>query len=215
MDSFSIPIPNSELKEGIQLSIENAARLIIDAETLYNNKRHVSASYLSIVALEEEGKAIILLRKFLENNDVTEKYWKKNLEDHQSKIVAVQDVIANYRKIMIPKKDERTISIDKLDSGKLKRIDPADFGKFILKSKNRLIYVDWDFETRKTQINKKWESPIADVVIEGFSLTDDRTNYPLVDENTRREDAQGLLYEAKYGLESARIYINENLAKVT
>lgn len=176
MDKFSIPIPNSELKEGIRLSIENAERLVKDAEILYDNNRHMSASYLSITALEEEGKAIILLSRLLALKDITKEDWKENMLHHQPKIIAVQETISKYRIVSLIVKH-----------GQKRRVDPADFAKFLLKSKGRYIYVDWDFVTRRTQINDKWESPSKDVQIEGFSLENDKTNFPLVDDNTRRE----------------------------
>src|SRR4030043_454493 len=129
MDRFSIPIPNSELREGIRLSIENAERLIKDAEILYDNNRHTSASYLSITALEEEGKAIILLNRLLAGKDVTKEDWEESMLHHQPKIIAVQETISKYRKVSFIVKH-----------GQKKRVDPADFAKFILKSKGRYIY---------------------------------------------------------------------------
>lgn len=196
MDEFSIPIPNSELKEGIRLSIENAERLVEDAEILYDNNRHMSASYLSITALEEEGKANILLKRLLDGKDVTKEDWEENMKDHQRKIIAVQETISNFREV------SRIVK-----HGQKRRVDPANFAKFLLKSKDGYIYVDWDFETRRTQVNDKWESPSKDIQIEGFSLENDKTNFPLVSNNTRREVAQNLIYEAKIGLESTRMAI--------
>ena len=57
-------------------------------------------------------------------------------------------------------------------------------------------YVDWDFETRKTQIMDKWKSPLKDMVFGGF---------PLIDDSTRRKTAEGLIYEAKLGFEATRL----------
>lgn len=189
MDKFFIPIPHTELKEGIKLSIENAERLINDAEILYNNGGHNSASYLCIAALEEEGKASILLRRSLDNKDVTKKYWDEKILDHGIKIIAVQRTILNYRKLRI-----------KIGSERWKQVDLADLAKFFLKSKDKCLYVDWDFETRRTQITDKWESPLKDIKFEGV---------PLVDENKRRETANSLIYEAKLGLEATRMIVKK------
>jgi len=195
MDSTFIPIPNSELKEGIRLSIKNAERLIRDAEVLYNNNRHMSASYLSITALEEEGKAIILLNRLLAVKDITKEDWDENMLHHQPKMIAVQETISKFRKLSLI-----------VEHGQKKRVDPAGLAKSLLKSKGKYIYVDWDFVTRRTQINDKWESPSKDLQINGFSLVDD---------HTRRNVAESLIYEAKIGLESAQMIVKEKNLGIT
>jgi AbiV family abortive infection protein len=192
MNDFSIPIPHTELEEGINLSIENAERLIKDAEILYENNRYSSASYLSIVALEEEGKASILLSKLLEHTDISKKYWNEKIasgRSHRKKLIAVQETISNYGKLKMKAGEERW-----------KQVHLTDLAEIFLKHKDDSLYVDWDFETRKTQITGKWKSPLRDMLIEGF---------PLVDENKRRKTAEGLIYEAKLGLETTRLKVKE------
>ena len=63
-------------------------------------------------------------------------------------------------------------------------------------------YVDWDFETRKTQIMDKWKSPLKDMVFGDF---------PLIDDSTRRKTAEGLVYEAKLGFEATRLDPEEQI----
>lgn len=200
---FSIPIPNRELKEGIRLSVENAEKLVSDAEILFDNNRYTIASYLSVVSLEEQGKALILLKKFLDKEDITRKYWNYKLEHHEPKIIATLELVySKYKSVKI-----------KTNKSQWKRIDTADFAKSILKQKPKTIYVDWDFETRKTQITNKWESPNKDVVLKGMSLSDDSTDYVLVGNDKRRETAQSLLNEAKTCLNCISDYVNKKLAK--
>ena len=191
MNDFSIPIPHTELEEGIKFSIENAERLIKDAEILYKNGRYPSASYLSIVALEEEGKASMLLSRLLEHKDISKKNWEEKIKDHRKKIIAVQKTISNYRKLRMKIGEERW-----------KQVHLTGLAEIFLKHKDDCFYVDWDFETRKTQITDKWKSPLKDILIEGF---------PLVDESKRRETAESLIYEAKLGLEATRLMVEEKL----
>jgi AbiV family abortive infection protein len=198
---FSIPIPNRELKEGMNLSIENAKNLVNDAEILIKNGRYTTASYLSVVSLEEQGKALILLKKLLNKEDITKEYWADKLEHHEPKIIATYDLVfSKYRHIAIVKRKSQR-----------KRIDSADFAKHILNQKPKNLYVDWDFKTRKTQITDKWEAPSKDVVVKGASLSDNNEDYVLVGDDKRRENSQGLLQEAKFCLACISDYINKQL----
>jgi AbiV family abortive infection protein len=193
MNDFSFPIPNRELKKGINLSLENAENLIKDAEILYENGRYPSASYLSIVALEEEGKASMLLNRLLDHKDVSKKYWDDSITSYPKKINAVQQTVSKYRKLRV-----------KVGEKRWKQVHLAHLAKLFLEHKDDCLYVDWDFETRKTQITDKWKSPLRDISFEGF---------PLVNENKRRETAKGLIYEAKLGLEATQLTVQEKLKK--
>ena len=196
MNDFSFPIPHRELDKGIKLSLENAERLIRDAEILYDNGRYSSASYLAIVALEEEGKTLLLLRNLLDRKDITAKQWKKGkFTKHIKKINAVEEIISKTaRKLMMKVGDERE-----------KQVQPAVMARYLRRDKDECLYVDWDFETRKTQITDKWKSPVKDLVFDGF---------PLVDEKERCKKAGGLIFEAKLGLEATRLWVEEKLTTV-
>lgn len=184
-DDFSFPIPYTELEKGIKLSIENAERLIEDAETLCKNGRYPSASYLAIVALEEEGKAYLLLKRFIAKTDIKKKSWRDDFWRHEKKIIAVQEAISKYRKLKI--------------NGKQVRLE--DLAKFFLDHKDDCLYVDWDFEKNKTQITDKWKYPLKDVIFDGF---------PSVDDNKRCKTAEDLIYEAKLGLEATKLILTDN-----
>lgn len=83
-----------------------------------------------------------------------------------------------------------------------KQVHLTHLAEIFLNQKDDCLYVDWDFETRKTQITDKWKSPLKDILIEGF---------PLVDENERCKTAKILIYEAKLGLEATRLKVEEKL----
>lgn len=197
MNDFSMPIPYKELDEGIKLSIENAERLIKDAKILYDNGCYSSASFLAIVALEEEGKASLLLKRLLVHKDIPKKQWddRSEFKNHKRKLIAAQEAISKYRKLRI-----------KVGSKRWKQVHLTDLAKFFLEQKDDCLYVDWDFKTRRTQITGKWKSPLKDVVFGVF---------PLIDENKRRETAEGLIYEAKLGLEASRSVVEEKMKTST
>jgi AbiV family abortive infection protein len=191
MNDFSMPIPSKELCEGVKLSIRNAERLVKDAEILYDNGCYSSASFLAIVALEEEGKASMLLKGLLVHKDIPKKQWNDKFKNHKRKLIATQERISKHRKLRI-----------KVGSKRWKQVHLTDLAKIFLEQKDDCLYVDWDFKTRRTQITGKWKSPLKDVVSGGF---------PLIDKNKRRETAEGLIYEAKLGLEASRSVVEEEM----
>jgi len=80
----------SEIKKGIELSIENSFELISDAEILYENERYARAYSLSQLALEELGKSIMLF-DFYHNLQADDrktfdfKTFRRNFRDHKWK----------------------------------------------------------------------------------------------------------------------------------
>jgi len=189
MNDFSMSIPYKELDEGIKLSIRNAERLIKDAEILYDNGCYPSASFLAIVALEEEGKAFMLLKRLLDHTNIPKKQWDDKFKNHKPKLIAAQETICKYRKLRI-----------KVGSKRWKQVHLTDLAKIFLEHKDDCLYVDWDFKTRRTQITGKWKSPLKDVTFGGF---------PLIDKNKRRKTAKDLIYEAKLGLEASQSVVEE------
>ena len=80
----------SEIKKGIELSIENSFELLRDAEILFENKRYARAYSLSQLALEEIGKSVILFdfyRKLQGDDRKTFdfKTFRRNFRDHKWK----------------------------------------------------------------------------------------------------------------------------------
>jgi len=84
-------IPWKELGNGVKLSLENAARLISDADLLLGKKRRASALVLLVVAWEEIGKAVLLLVHYKNHEDVGRRAWRKIFKDHQAKQTAIFD----------------------------------------------------------------------------------------------------------------------------
>jgi len=78
-------IPCGELKKGIELSLENAARLKNDADLLYANSRMSSAVPLWVAAWEEIGKAVLLLKHWKLRQDIKGRSWKRIFREHSAK----------------------------------------------------------------------------------------------------------------------------------
>jgi len=145
--------------------------LIEDAKILSENGRYPSASYLAIVALEEEGKALMCLTNLKNGKDVAENRWKRQFKDHERKLKVVEQAISKHM---------REIRVDG------KRLTSDELAKFIRRNKDDYFYVDWDFETRLSQITKKWKSPLRNTWF-------------------RDEETVGLIREAEIGLEAVQI----------
>ncbi len=60
LDQYKGALSASEIAEGINAATQNAARLVVDAELLLENKRYPSATSLAILSIEESGKVSIL-----------------------------------------------------------------------------------------------------------------------------------------------------------
>jgi AbiV family abortive infection protein len=60
LDRFIGKLAPAQIAQGINAAINNARRLVSDAELLFKNKRYASATGLAILAIEEAGKVSIL-----------------------------------------------------------------------------------------------------------------------------------------------------------
>jgi AbiV family abortive infection protein len=88
--------PLTEYDDGIELSEENAKRLIEDSKILLENKRHHSAVYLAIQGIEEIGKALLFLKYKREQKKITKTQWEKVFCKHERKISEVQEKISKH-----------------------------------------------------------------------------------------------------------------------
>ena len=84
-------IPCKDLKKGIELSLANAGRLTSDAMLLDEKKRTASAVVLLIAAWEEIGKAVLLLKHWINHEDVRGRAWKRIFRSHSAKQTACFD----------------------------------------------------------------------------------------------------------------------------
>lgn len=77
-------IPNEELDTGIRLCAENVSRLLRDAELLLENNSYGHAIALSVLAMEEYAKKLILLAAKLNpgkfDNEVRDAFISHNLK---------------------------------------------------------------------------------------------------------------------------------------
>jgi AbiV family abortive infection protein len=78
-------IPWDQLKKGIELSLENAARLKNDADLLFANRRVGSAVALWVAAWEEIGKAVLLLKHWKLRQDIKGHSWRRIFREHSPK----------------------------------------------------------------------------------------------------------------------------------
>lgn len=79
-----------EIKNGIELSIENSFALIKDAEILFQNDRYPRAYSLAQLALEEIGKSVMLFDFYHKlqmgkRMSFDFKQFRRNFRNHQSK----------------------------------------------------------------------------------------------------------------------------------
>jgi AbiV family abortive infection protein len=127
----------NELGEGIEKSIENASRFLDDAIFLFEHEKYESSILLSMLSYEESGKALMLMERKTEKNEITKTQWDKKFCSHTIKNVA------SRRKVW-------------QDAGYTPHF--PDWDKTLAKSdqewKNVFTYVDYDFR------NKKWTTPL-------------------------------------------------------
>jgi len=135
-------IPQTEIKEGIELCYRNAERLLNGAEAIlssqYASPTSIDPNYLRdmnyssccglvVLAIEEIGKRYFLLQKYQTDKDVSDKEWEGLTRDRK----------AHIRKI------------EKAKS--LLRLKDSSLAKELNEMKKRDIYVDW---------KNGWQSPL-------------------------------------------------------
>jgi len=125
-------IPWETMKQCIELSLDNAQRLVEDAEFLLKAGRLSSANVLAILSIEESGKALLGCEYFDEKKKISVKGRKgdyhKRFLNHPTKmrkaLEAVETFIPQfkiYRKIL-----------------------GRDFAKELLEEKHQRMFVDYD-----------------------------------------------------------------------
>lgn len=87
LDQYSGPLTPAEIVEGINISKRNAKRLAEDAKLLFDLGRYPSSAALSVLAIEESGKAHILRILAVAKNDEEIREAWKNFRSHTKKNV--------------------------------------------------------------------------------------------------------------------------------
>ena len=120
-------IPSSRIKEGLLKCLKLSRRLISGAEELYEQNEFANAVCLTIIAQEEIGKGVFLIKHLINKEDITEKEWKRysrTAKAHKNKLREFREFVKK-----IPKKRHY-----KIDVASLQRIREGGF------------YVDWKDE---------------------------------------------------------------------
>jgi len=77
LPQYSGYLDATEVAEGMNAAIDNATRLLSDAEILFKEGRYPSAIALAILSIEEFGKTSMLRGIALANNKDLKSWWKK------------------------------------------------------------------------------------------------------------------------------------------
>lgn len=84
MKNIFFPIHQKHIPKGVKFCIDNANRLLKDAEFLHYNQKYPSSIIASILAFEEIAKARMLRSKWFKGKPVTKEDWKQ-LTKHSRK----------------------------------------------------------------------------------------------------------------------------------
>ena len=139
-------IPNKDLQEGSRIALDNARKLSVAMNYLYNAKLYESGIVLGTLALEEIGKSHYLFKNYMADNDV--KKSDKIFCDHNSKLNALIDYYKNND-------NNRTVEQLKHDLILYKTI------------RFQLLYADWSMNKKqwcKLTVNKYMISYVKHIV---------------------------------------------------
>lgn len=153
------PIPSNRCRDGADLCLDNAIRLLHEAKLLFENERYLTSCCLAIYALEEIAKGRKLLEFSQNGNDVTKKEWERLTRGraHVEKII-------NGRKMAIKRLEERfpfTLKMGVPGSLLNGRFEEAHriFARYSQWLKEQCLYVGWErsnwvFPMKFTMINQ-------------------------------------------------------------
>ncbi len=139
IDGDNWPIPKTKLIDGSNVAINNANRLLDTANDLYRleNPDYGACIFLTVIALEELGKGI-LLHKAEENDETIDKNtWNTKFKFHKPKIKASIDFIREFVPDDAPNRREQLDALNELETYSLE----------ILDTKMASIYVDWNADS--------------------------------------------------------------------
>jgi len=142
-------IPHQKLKEGAELCLDNAACLVSVAKDIPKEYSSVAA-FLSILAMEEVGKGIVLIKKYDEGSDLEEKEWKKlatgrNAHKYKLEVVATS-LIDPYSVLKPHDLSPKMQNIKEFQHATQERAAQID------RFKQDQLYVNWK--------DGKWSSPV-------------------------------------------------------
>jgi AbiV family abortive infection protein len=145
MTSGDFPFPWEGCKEGADVCLENANRLLQDACLLFEKERYITSSCLAILTIEEIGKGIELLELFRTQEDLSKSKWDKLSKGkaHVGKIMAGQGLVHEHLEKQF--KNIRLMNLNLDERAKL------TLAKHYQWRKEQYLYVDL--------VNNRWISP--------------------------------------------------------
>lgn len=159
--SINEKITITEIKNGIELSIENSLELIEEAEILFKCNKYARVYTLTQLALEEIGKSILLFSVYhklqgAKRKEIDFKLLNKNFRNHRDKtfeVIFIDLIIKGRGKSGAP-------SFKNIVEDNFKKIQQNKKGYFD-QSKNKSLYVSYDgkeFKKPQDLITKKISS---------------------------------------------------------
>ena len=139
IDGDNWPIPRDVLQDGSNLAVNNANRLLDTANKLFKMEKpdYGACIFLSVIALEELGKGLMLSEAAENKEKINKKTWHDKFELHKPKIKASINYIGKFVTDDDPKKKQKLQSLKKLE----------EYSLDILNEKMASIYVDWNAES--------------------------------------------------------------------
>lgn len=116
-DMRRLGIPEKQLDKGIHLCGKNTSRYLRDADLLYQNRSYGHALAMSILALEEHGRRIILIALKKRLTTLDEEIWRMMFRDHTQKIAMTFNIFTHTLKHPTPEDELKDIyaSLPKVD----------------------------------------------------------------------------------------------------
>jgi AbiV family abortive infection protein len=145
MTGADFPFSWKGCKDGADVCLENANRLLQDACLLFEKERYIASSCLAILTIEEIGKGIELLGLFRTQEDLSKSKWEKLSKGkaHIRKIMAGQELVHEYL--------EKQFKNIRLMKAKIDEQAKLTLAKHYQWRKERYLYVDL--------VNNRWVSP--------------------------------------------------------
>jgi AbiV family abortive infection protein len=147
--------------EGCELACENAKRLAHDAMLLGDRGCKQSAYALSVIAMEEVNKAGLLLKRYLDKQDLSKTAYENIFRDHERKLRALKE----YLPILYPSAAQKPFTEQQIDVLKHVQKEKLTIG----------LYVDYDLGQHTwsspknldgllDKVDPKWREGLADIM---------------------------------------------------
>lgn len=136
------------MKEGIELCHENVYRLLRSGERELNAGSYAVAAMLSILAVEEQARKIILFSAYSGMVEIDHEWWKTMFRSHIDKIAVTTMSLLSYAEEQKPIKGD--LDIEKFE--KMASVFSAlskKTGKRLQRQKELATYVTYDMNRAK------------------------------------------------------------------